>query len=90
MAASMPARPSVIVGDDPALNAAAVTPDDNNDLPVFCRGLYVGAGGNIALDTQGGQAQVLFTAVPQGMILPVAAKRVRAAGTTASSLVALW
>lgn len=74
----------------PAADAAAIAPDDGNDLPGgACRGIYVGVGGDIALVTTRGSA-VTFAAVPSGSVLPVRAARVKSAGTSASSLVALY
>ena len=34
--------------------------------------------------------QVTFTAVPAGMILPLRLRKIRASGTTAQNIVALW
>ena len=52
------------------------------------RGIYVGVGGDIKVTTVDGDT-VTFVAVPQGVILPVRAKRIFATGTTAASLVLL-
>lgn len=71
-------------------HAAAVTPSNTADLPQPAYALYVGGAGNITLDTVGGQTSVLFTAVPVGTVLALAVKRVRATGTTATALVALY
>jgi hypothetical protein len=78
------------LGDDPASNAAAVAPSDANDLATAARALYVGGAGDVVVDTQGGQTSVKFSAVPAGTVLPVIVTRVRATGTTATLLVALW
>jgi hypothetical protein len=73
----------------PATNAVAITPNDSADLPNGqCRSIYVGVSGNITLDTPN-QTNVLFPNVPVG-VLSVAAVRVRATGTAASGLLALW
>jgi hypothetical protein len=78
------------VEQGPATNAVAITPDDGNDFSFGqCRGLYVGVAGNVTLDTPN-QTAVLHTAVPAGAVLPVAAVRVRATGTTASGIVAWY
>lgn len=73
--------------DAPAQHAAAVTPNDAG--AVTARALYIGVTGNVTVDTVGGEANVLFSNVPVG-ILPVMATRVYATGTTASSIVAIW
>jgi hypothetical protein len=74
----------------PATRASAVTPNDSTDLNTFARALYVGTGGNITLDTVGGDSSVAFANVPDGFVLSVRTQRVRSTGTTASNIVALW
>lgn len=74
--------------DSPARNAAPVTPDDNSDLPVAARSLYVGAPGDVRITTVGGD-MVTFTGVPAG-VLPVRTARVHATGTTAAGIIAIW
>ena len=71
----------------PAQDAAPITPSDSVSLTVPARAIYVGTAGDVTLVTQAGNT-VLFPAVQQG-VLPVAAKQVKATGTTASGLVAL-
>lgn len=73
--------------EGPADNAVLLTPDDSNDLADVARALYVGTSGNIKVTTAGGDT-LLLTAVPVG-ILPIRIKRVWAATTTASTIVAL-
>lgn len=70
--------------------AATITPSDSTDLPVPAVAVYVGGAGNITLDTEGGQTTVLFAAVPAGTTLKLRVKRVRATGTTATNLVAIY
>jgi hypothetical protein len=75
---------------EPFANAAAVTPDDNNDLPNGAtRALYVGVAGDITVNMLGSGAPVLFKAAPVG-ILNVRVTRVKATGTAATNLLALW
>lgn len=74
--------------DAPAFDAAAVTPDDSNDLAKTSRALYVGTTGNIKVTIKGGETLV-FSNVPVG-ILPISAARVWATSTTASNIIALW
>lgn len=73
----------------PANDAAAVTPNDGADLAFTARALYVGGAGDISVITQGGQT-VLFAGASAGSIIPIRAARVRATGTTATNIVALW
>ena len=87
--------------DQPAHRSLAVTPNDGADLVTpsnlvtptevkRCRGLYVGAAGNLVVTLWSDTASVTFVAVPAGTLLPLLAKRVHATGTTAASIVALW
>ncbi|TMV86888.1 hypothetical protein FGG78_19355 [Thioclava sp. BHET1] len=73
----------------PFQDAAAVTPDDDGDLPVLPRALYLGTGGDLAVVTAGGQS-VTFSALPDGSLLPLRARRIAATGTTAGAILALW
>lgn len=70
--------------------AAAVTPSNTVDLVFFSRALYVGVTGDVSVIMAGDGATVVFPAVPAGTVLPIRVSRVRATGTTASSIVAVW
>lgn len=72
----------------PGGNAAAVTPHDTNPLPNASRALWIGVAGNVAVKMVGGQT-VTFVGVPIGW-LDIRADVVLAAGTTATSIVAVW
>jgi hypothetical protein len=73
----------------PAQYAVAITPADGTNFAFgMARALYVGVTGDITLDTAS-TTNVLFKAVPVG-ILPVAAVRVRATGTTATNILGLY
>jgi len=67
----------------------AITPSDTVDLPRVTDAILVGAGGNVAAVMQNNVPGV-FTGVTAGTVLPIAARRVNAAGTTATGLVALY
>ncbi len=71
---------------DPASDAFPVTPSDT--AIIAARALYVGTGGNVTLTTVQG-VDVLFANVPDGTILPVRVKRVKATLTAASNIVGL-
>lgn len=73
----------------PADHAFAVTPSDSAVLAQTCRALYVGSAGNLSVVTAAGET-VSFTAVQAGMIYPLRLSQVRATGTTAGGLVALY
>jgi hypothetical protein len=73
----------------PAYRVAAVTPDDAADLPGGpARSLFVGVGGVVALVDGEGNAVELVSADSQ--YHPIYVSRVRAAGTTAGSILALY
>lgn len=72
----------------PPEEAAAVTPNDTTPLAQASRAIYVGGAGNLSVTMLGGQ-NVTF-AVQAGTLLPLRASHVRAAGTTATGIVALW
>ncbi len=76
--------------ESPARAAAAVTPNDDTDLAGGCRGLYVGTGGDLALILAEDSAAVTFKNAISGTVLPLCVKRVKATGTTATDIVALY
>ena len=67
----------------------AISPSDTADFAYVVRGIYVGTAGNIVAITEGGTA-VTFANVPVGTVLPIRARRVNNASTTASNLVGLY
>ncbi|WJR67242.1 hypothetical protein QTA58_00260 [Neorhizobium sp. CSC1952] len=71
----------------PASNAEAVTPSDSTDLTHVSRGLYVGVAGDISVIMRGGQTVTISV---QAGLHPLAVSRVRASGTTATGIVAIW
>ena len=75
--------------------AAAVTPSDNANASLFvddgfphARALYIGGSGSLSVVTAGGDT-VTFANVAVGE-LRLAVRQVKAAGTTASSIVSLY
>lgn len=76
---------------NPAIGAAAVVPHDANELAGgACRGLYVGTGGTIVMRGVGDTADTTWRNVPNGALLPFRAQYVRATGTTAQDMLALY
>jgi hypothetical protein len=69
-------------------NAAAVTPDNSNDLtnPGI---LYIGGAGNVKVDTMSGQT-VTINGITAGTTLRLRVKRVHATGTTATNITVLY
>ena len=69
-------------------DASAVTPDNSNDLPDGpCIAIWVGVAGHLEIVTLDGTTVVLQNALA-GRWHWIAAKRIRAAGTTATNIVA--
>jgi hypothetical protein len=74
--------------DSPLVDGAAVTPDDNADLPNVARVLYVGSAGDLTISTVEGTT-LLISNHPVGYCM-FGARRVYATGTTATNIVAGW
>ncbi|THD38347.1 MAG: hypothetical protein E7773_00930 [Sphingomonas sp.] len=74
----------------PARRALAVTPHDTNPLTDIPKALYVGTGGAITMRGVDGTADQLWKNVAAGAILPFRAQYIRATGTTAADLLALY
>lgn len=75
---------------DPATRAVAVVPSDSVPLPDIPKALYVGSGGNVTLRGAGGGTDTVWKNVASGTILPFRAQYVRASGTSAADLLALY
>ena len=73
----------------PASRAVAITPDDSTDLANRARGIYVGVSGDVSVILAEDTIAVVFVGLAAGVIHPIAAVRIRATGTTATSIVAL-
>lgn len=75
--------------ESPAEGAAEITPDDSTDLTQPSRALYVGTGGDVAVQMIDGTSAT-FAGVAGGSFLPLRVDRVLATGTTASGIVAIY
>ena len=73
----------------PATKALSITPDDDDNLTFATRGVYIGGGGDLRVDMQGGGVAVTFVGLAAGTVLPVRVAKVYATGTTATSLVGM-
>ena len=73
---------------DPARRAFAVVPSDSVALTLLPKALLIGGAGAIVLRPVDSPADVAI-AVAAGQIVPIRASHVRAAGTTATGIVAL-
>lgn len=74
----------------PATRGVAVAPHDVNALADIPKALFVGVGGDLAARGVADVADVTFRNLANGSVLPFRAKYVRATGTTASAIVALY
>ncbi len=75
----------------PANNFASAALSDTVDLSPKAVGLYVGGGGIVrCIPDVSGSASVNFNAVASGTFMPIAVKRVKASGTTATNIIALY
>lgn len=66
-----------------------ITPHNTNDLAEPVRALWIGTGGNVEVVGTRSTSAVVFKNVPSGTLLPVRARRVRAAGTDAQDIIGL-
>lgn len=71
-------------------NAFPIAPNDSEDIDTITRAIYVGTGGNLAVQMAGGGGAVTFRTLPAGALLPIRVTRVLATGTTASDLIGLY
>jgi hypothetical protein len=84
------ATPTNQVGGGPSFaSAAAVTPSDTVPLATAAQALWIGGAGSVAVVTISGQT-VTLAAVAAGTLLPLACTQVKATGTTATNILALW
>lgn len=80
----------VQVVDGTAQKAVSVTPNDTTNLSGGAtKGIYIGGTGNISVTMADG-TDVVFTALSSGMIHPISVLKVKATGTTATNIVAVY
>lgn len=83
-------RGNALDATESADHCAVVTPSDSADLANWALALKIGAtGGVVKVDTWGGETDVEVPVAAHDL-LPIKVKRVRATGTTATPIVALW
>ncbi len=71
-----------------ARRAYVVTPDNDNDLPIATRGIYIGTAGTLKVLHVGDTSPVTYPVTIAGCIYPLAVKRIYATGTGASDIIA--
>ena len=74
----------------PATRGVAVVPHDVNALADIPKALFVGVGGDLVVRGLNDVGDVTFRNLGAGSVLPFRARFVRATGTTAASIVALY
>lgn len=74
---------------DPARGGSVVTPS-NSTVIAGTKALYVGTGGDVAVNFLDSGTSIVLKNVAQGSILPVRVTKVLSTGTTASNIVALY
>ncbi|MBX9730275.1 MAG: hypothetical protein K2X59_03015 [Sphingomonas sp.] len=74
----------------PARRALAVTPHDSNPLTDIPKALFIGTGGSITMRGVDGAADQFWKNVPSGALLPFRAQFIRATGTSAADILALY
>ncbi len=83
------------VNSETQLNLSASLGVAADDYTIYTAGnnngclIYVGVGGDVAIETPAGD-QVTLVGLPTGSFVPVHLVKVRATGTTATTIVALW
>lgn len=70
-------------------NAFAITKNDSTNLAHTTRGLYVGASGDVKIDTSRGDT-VTLVGLAAGVIHPIAAKKVYSTGTSATGIIGFY
>ena len=73
----------------PAQGGFVITPADGTPLAHTPRAIYVGTSGSLSAVMLSGEA-VVFSILQAGMIYPLRLTEVRATGTTAGGLIALY
>jgi len=75
---------------DPGQSSFAITPSDTNQLPFVTRAIYVGTGGNIAVQLLNDSSAVILMNAVAGSLLPFQVKQVMNTNTTASNLIGIY
>lgn len=81
------------IEDQGACKLRLITKSDTAKLPLgVCRALWIGGAGDVAIVAEGDDltAPVTISGVAAGTVLPIKAKYVMSANTTATLIVALY
>ena len=74
----------------PATRALSVVPSDATPLADIPKALFVGTGGTLVLRGVAGGGDTIWKNIASGSVLPFRAQFVRATGTSATDLLALY
>ena len=74
----------------PAEDGLAIVPHDTNPVVTTPKALFVGTGGHIVIRGVGGTVDLTFRNVPSGTVLQFRPGFIRATGTTAADIIALY
>jgi hypothetical protein len=75
--------------ESPAIGAFVITKSDSELFVQPTRALWVGGGGNVAVQMVSGE-QVTLSSVITGTLLPVRVNKVLSTGTTATSIIGFY
>lgn len=73
----------------PPVGGQSVTPSDSTDLSHVSRGIYIAVAGHLSVVMESG-VTLNFDNLAPGVVHAMRVRRVRATGTTATGVVALW
>lgn len=74
--------------DLPSRAPFPIVPDDDDELPLLPKGIYVGTGGDVCLRGVDSDEDVTYKNLPSASYINVRAQYIRATGTTATNLIA--
>ena len=77
-----------VVTENNGKSGVAITPNDTTVIDAT-KGGYIGGAGNLTVTMSDGN-DVTFTAITAGMIHPISVTKVKATGTTATSIIAIY
>lgn len=89
MAAQDPYFSNAPTADGPANRIFTVVPSDSLDLAFVTTGVFVGQGGDLAVQDRSSGETVVFRNLADGTGLPIRVARVLATGTTAGQIVGM-
>jgi hypothetical protein len=77
--------------ESPAKSSFSITPHATNEVGDYIpRAIYVGGAGTIAMRLAGDTADITWTGVAAGTVLPVRPRYIRVTGTTCTGIIGLY